>query len=216
MSQVPQSIKKYRLESLIGQGGFGVIYKATSTKDKKTYAIKCVSRAYMEKVHGVQAFEQELRIHQALHHPNIIKILDVIYTEEYIFIVMDYCKNGDLVRYLESSTCIDVKGIFRQIVSAIEYLHARGVAHLDIKLENILLDDFHQPLLTDFGCAELVNFPSTSVSTTIQYAAPEVIMNYSVIDRRAADVWSLGIVLYTMVTRNLPWVSNTRDRKSVV
>lgn len=156
--------------------------------------------------------EREIRIHQSLRHPHIAPILDVVYTEKYIFMVMDLYENGDLLTYFSNHGLNhhEAMRLFEQIVDAVNYLHSRAIAHLDIKPENIFIDKGRNVFIGDFGCCEtpLCRKKPFFGRGTLVYSAPEIFL-CNQIDNRPADIWSLGVLLYTMLTNRLPWAEGT-------
>lgn len=157
-----------------------------------------------------EEIEQEIRVHQLIHHPNIVEINDVVYTDEYVGMIMDYHQIGDIVDLIHSNTLTFNKKneIYLQVLEAVKYLHDRGIAHLDVKPENVLLDDKHNVKLTDLGCCETESSRKRPFYRrgTIPYMAPEMLKETH-IDHRPSDIWSLGVLLYALHSRDLPWMS---------
>lgn len=158
--------------------------------------------------------EQEIRVQQILSHQYIAPILDVVYEKDVIIIIMDYYKRGDLFNLMmnEHTSYQLLSKLFAQVVSAVMYLHNKEIAHLDIKPENIFIDDQLNAKLADFGCCETPQSRKRPFFTrgTLIYAAPEI-FNHTLSDNRPADVWALGVILYSMTTRYLPWRPGTDD-----
>jgi len=147
-----------------------------------------------------------------LNHKNIVKLID--YDKEPVpFIVMEYCKNGNLRNLLlkKKLSTNEALRIFKGVVEAIDYAHRMGVIHRDIKPENILFDDDWTPKLSDWGIAKLMQSISTvsGYSGTPRYSAPEQIYprKYGKVDQRT-DVWQLGCLLYEMLTGSPPFRAN--------
>jgi serine/threonine protein kinase len=154
-------------------------------------------------------FERELRLYEQLAHPNIITLIEIVYQPALIYIVMEYCENGDLCQQLQTYGRMDdpcARNVFRQLVNAVHYLHDRGIAHRDIKPENILLGADFSPKLADLGLChtDAVNHLLSTPCGTPCYASPEIVRGVEY-DGRATDVWSMGVVLYAMLTGALPW-----------
>lgn len=151
-----------------------------------------------------------------MQHPHVVQVVDVIYTETLIFVVMEYCSGGELFHYLVDHGRLreaDCRRLFRAIVSAVAYLHSRGIAHRDLKPENILLGDALVPKIADLGLCHTVAADALMKTPcgSPQYADPEVLSGKGY-DGRASDVWSLGVVLFVMATATVPWRSTTQAR----
>jgi serine/threonine protein kinase len=198
-----------RFNAIIGRGAFGVVLSAFDPDREQNIAVKIVCRQLLEEASVLAAFEQECRIHESLCHPNIVPIYEIVYGPTYIYLLMELCSGGDLLDFIQNTEfrpLCQVVSMFHQILSAVAYLHARGIAHLDIKPENILIGPANQIKLADFGCCEAPPKISRRPSLgTLVYAAPEM-FTQSRIDNRPADIWSLGILFFTLETGALPFV----------
>lgn len=218
---IPQEFGPYRVIRKIGSGGTSVVFNVMRKKDKEYFAAKVTSRKDLMNQGIFLSFEQELRVHQSLNHPNIAKLDDIVYDKENIYAVMEFCHNGDLYEW-------SMQGIFEnfvllrktifQMLSAVAYLHSRDIAHMDLKPENILLDRDFNVKITDFGCCE-TNVPKASGDFfgTLYYSAPEVLTG-CIDDMKKADVWSLGVIFYSMATGELPWTTGSQEhiRKQIL
>jgi serine/threonine protein kinase len=150
-----------------------------------------------------------------LEHPNIARLYDFFSDDKHFYLVMDLCPDGELTNYIVKNEKVNEATaalLFRQIVSAVAYCHARGLAHRDLKPENILIEKFPNIKVTDFGLCGYID-PGQLMSTFCGspcYCAPECLARQEY-DGSCSDVWSLGIILYIMVTGHHPWdVSNTQ------
>lgn len=207
--QVPTEFGNYVRVHKIGEGASCIVILVRHKKTQKVYACKCVSRRLLVEAGLFLRFEQEVRILQSLHHPNIIEVEDIVYGENFIFLILEYCPNGELFNYIIKKGRIlerEARVLFYQLISAIQYIHHRGIAHRDLKPENILLDHNYNIKLADFGLCHssaaqaLLRTPCGSPF----YAPPEVI-SCQEYDGFKGDVWSLGVVLFAMSTGTLPW-----------
>jgi serine/threonine protein kinase len=141
---------------------------------------------------------------------------EVVFDPDLIFVVMEYCPHGDLFTHIVTSGVFAenrAREILSQIAEAVQYIHARGIAHRDLKPENILLDRQFVAKLADFGLCHVVS-PKVLLRTPCGspfYAPPEILANQDY-DGKTADIWSLGVLLFTMVTGSLPWVSDNQAR----
>jgi serine/threonine protein kinase len=210
---IPPSFKSYDIVRFLGSGGFSVAFLVRDRPTGEEYACKVVSRKLLSDTHLFSRFEQEIRLLEQLCHPNIVHVFEVVFEPDIIFVVMEYCPGGDLCKFIEKFGRLDeasARAIFRQLLDAMIYLHDRQIAHRDIKPDNILLDANMRPKIADLGLCHTLHGNSL-LSTrcgTIYYAAPELIRGADY-DGRAIDVWSLGVVLYVMVSGALPWSITT-------
>jgi len=199
---------EYSIGRNLGSGSFSVVKECFSLSSKDRCAVKIIKK---NKLKDLSILENEITIMKTSVHPNIIKLLDVYETEEELFLVMEFIPGGELYEALinlgpfsEEQTFY----IFRQLVDAVSYLHKNGIAHRDIKLENILwTESSNQLKLTDFGLAKSVllsdaEFMSTPCGTP-SYVAPEIMkgQNYT----HAVDLWALGVVLYLLLFCKYPF-----------
>lgn len=206
--------QRYQVCESLGQGSSGEVYSAVDYKTSTTVAIKFVERAFLANEASYVRFSEELRIQKMLNHPNIMPILDILYEEKFIGIVMPYCKYGDLFNMISRSECYDVKNFLYQIASALQYMHFKNLAHLDIKPENILVNDNYDVIIADLGSAQDLSLPIIQHATTLYYTAPELLGASDVHDLRQADIWSLGVLTFAMCTGKLPFTST--DEKSLI
>lgn len=206
---IPVQFGKYRFIKKIGGGAFSCVILVENVKTQEPFACKVVSRELLMKERILDRFEQELRILQTLDHPNIVKIHDIVFQELLIIVVMEYCSRGELFGYLLQNGILadfQIKHMLIQLVDALVYLHGRNIAHRDIKPENILLDADLNVKLADFGLCHTTNCKQLLVTPcgSPYYAPPEIISNIPY-DGKKGDMWSLGVVIFTMATGALPW-----------
>ncbi|EQC42332.1 CAMK/CAMKL/NUAK protein kinase [Saprolegnia diclina VS20] len=186
-----------QLESLVTNTTFGHVFHATNAG--VSYAVK----QYTEVCYEATA---ELRVAKALAndapHPHLVHIIDCFYQHDMVHLVLEYCSGGDLYEYLHRRPTLassDARRIFDQVVAGLHQLHQCGFAHRDISLENILLDEHGDCKLCDFGLAVPAHETSDAVVGKPYYMAPEVYAGRPY-DPAAADMWSLGILLFMLVT----------------
>lgn len=210
--RIPDTVRHYRFKHMIERGGFGIVVCVTDTNTNKDYAMKIMNRSQR----SVQVLEQELRVHQYMKHPNIVELIEILYEPDQIYLVMELCRNGDLIQYMgQGKLKIEntILRAFSQIVSAVAYIHSKGICHLDIKPDNIMVDEFGNMKLGDFGCSQNIKYAGkmTNQTGTLCYAAPELIEDTPIEDKRACDIWSLGILLFSMKSSHLPWLPGDND-----
>ena len=205
---IDRSIGKYEFVAPIATGSSCVVVRVRDPKTSETFACKIVSRTDLANRGVILPFEQELRIMESVHHPHLVGALDVIYGEEYIYVIMEECPNGDLLTAVcddQMRVRLNIRRIFFQVASAVAYLHAKDISHLDIKPDNVLLDKDQNAKLTDFGCcrvrSSMVRFNNVG---TLYYSAPEVFED-AIEDSHKCDIWSLGVLLFTISSGKFPW-----------
>lgn len=158
---------------------------------------------------------QEIQLLRKLDHRNVVKLLEVFENESAIYLVMEYMDRGDLYTLLKGQkkgrlSEIQTKPLFFQILRGLEYIHSQGVLHRDIKLDNILLDQGMNLKICDFGISRTIvaNHRMTEQSGTPAFMAPEIIAGGGY-EGFGSDVWSLGVVLYCLLTGTLPFRGNS-------
>lgn len=208
-----KKLGNYQVLDVIGRGGMGEVYKAID--DSKTVAIKTLRTDKVDNDEIVKRFQREAEIGQALHHDNIARVYEINQYEGTVYLVMDYLEGQDLASWLEDHQKLEmgmVREIIRDISSALDYAHEQGFVHRDIKPSNIMLvakDDkeTYRAVLMDFGITKIKNAHSltgTGAIGTIDYMAPEQIMNAREVDHRA-DIYALGVVLYEILLGERPF-----------
>jgi predicted Ser/Thr protein kinase len=207
---------RYRIVQRIGQGGMGKVYKVTHTHLSRTFALKIISNTVAETDEARELFYREARFASAMAHPNITAVVDFGEDERVgMFMVMEYVDGEALNKVLFREKQLGVRmacEIALQVAEALRYIHEKNVVHCDIKTENILIADEHDGKrrkmmvkLLDFGLARSLNASraSTSLSGTPHYVAPERIRGEPA--SPSSDVYGLGILLYEMLTGQVPW-----------
>lgn len=210
----------YVLLSKIGQGSFATVYKAQHKITNQVVAIKAVLRNKLTKKLQVN-LESEISILKAVHHPHIVGLIECQKTEGHIYLVMEYCSMGDLAQYIKRKRPSKgargglsehfVRHFLKQLADALKFLRSHNLVHRDIKPQNLLLippnDQDDVPLLkvADFGFAR--NLPNASLADTMcgspLYMGPEILSGQKY-DAKA-DLWSVGAVLYEVVTGRPPF-----------
>jgi serine/threonine protein kinase len=214
---VGRMVSHYRIVERIGYGGMGEVYRAVRADDQyqKLVALKLV-RADFDTQFILERFKNERQILASLEHPNIARLMDGGTTEDGLpYFVMELVEGQPIDRYCESHRLSTVKrlGLFRSVCSAVHYAHQHLVVHRDIKPSNILVTGEGLPKLLDFGIAKITDpaqFPRAVQQTatamrvmTPEYASPEQIRGEAI--TTASDVYSLGVLLYYLLTGHLPY-----------
>ena len=198
---------------LLGQGGMGAVYMARQLKLDRFVALKVLPAEWGRDPSFAERFQREARALARLSHPNIVSVHDFGEAGGYFFLLMEYVDGANLRRVLQGGPLEPrlALQIVPQICDALQYAHEEGVVHRDIKPENILLDARGRVKIADFGLAKLVGSSRASftltgthqVMGTLDYMAPEQRSRPQEVDHRA-DIYSLGVVFYEMLTGELP------------
>ncbi|KAL4659989.1 serine/threonine-protein kinase MARK2-like isoform X4 [Arapaima gigas] len=202
----------YRLLKTIGKGNFAKVKLARHVLTGKEVAVKIIDKTQLN-ASSLQKLFREVRIMKLLNHPNIVKLFEVIETEKTLYLVMEYASGGEVFDYLVAHGRMkekEARAKFRQasstIVSAVQYCHQKCIVHRDLKAENLLLDADMNIKIADFGFSNeftLGNKLDTFCGSP-PYAAPELFQGKKY-DGPEVDVWSLGVILYTLVSGSLPF-----------
>ena len=211
---IPSLIKsQYKFVKILGKGSFSVVILVQDIQSQKLLAIKIISQKYLIDFKIVSQFENEIKICFRLKHSNIVQVYEMYNDETQIYVLMEYCSNGNLSEYMNSFPLSDnqIKFFFSQILSALCYIHGCGIAHRDLKLQNILLDENLNIKIGDFGFACNNNENLTDSVGSPIYIAPEI-LSKKAYDGIKADTWSLGVILYILLTRKIPWTATTESQ----
>uniref|UniRef100_A0A8P4K893 MAP/microtubule affinity-regulating kinase 3 n=1 Tax=Dicentrarchus labrax TaxID=13489 RepID=A0A8P4K893_DICLA len=201
-------VGNYRLLKTIGKGNFAKVKLARHTLTGREVAIKIIDKTQLNPT-SLQKLFREVSVMKILNHPNIVKLFEVIETEKTLYLVMEYASGGEVFDYLVAHGRMkekEARAKFRQIVSAVEYCHQKRIVHRDLKAENLLLDADMNIKIADFGFSNeftLGNKLDTFCGSP-PYAAPELFQGKKY-DGPEVDVWSLGVILYTLVSGSLPF-----------
>lgn len=214
-------MSKYKFGFSLGEGAYSEVFLATSLDNGDKVAIKRVHKLSKDdlwtKRKGAQ-FE-EIKLLMLVNHPKIIKLKEFFETRDKLYIVQEYCAGGnlyDLIRREKKEGGISetrAKNIFIQLLQAVNYLHSQNIVHRDIKSENVLLKERYTDdvRLLDFGLSRLMpraELLMTSVGT-LDYKAPEVCLRKPY--GSACDCWSLGVVLYELLSGELPCLFTSEE-----
>jgi serine/threonine protein kinase/Leucine-rich repeat (LRR) protein len=202
----------YKVESFIGQGGMGAVYKGLQMPLRRPVAIKVLARGVGEDYAFEERFKREAYAMAALTHPNIVQVYDCGDAgEHFLFISMEFVEGGDMsdtFTNLQMTPALALK-LMPQICDGLQAAHERGIVHRDIKPANIFLTADGRAKVADFGLAKRFDANATMVTKTglglgtPDYAAPEQFENLPDIDHRA-DIYSLGVMMYQMLTGHIP------------
>ena len=213
---------KYIKGKELGSGGFGVCYIFISTKDFNQYATKVISKKGVTKEDkNTQSIISEINTLKSLNYPKIVKFKSYYEDPENVYIIQELCKNrslADLLKNRGKLTEFEVQSYMFQLIQGLKYLHDRKIIHRDLKPNNIFLDEKFELKIGDFGLiAKLDNNKDRKKTTcgTPHYMAPEVInpgkKGYSF----EVDIWSMGVIMYNLLTGKLPFGYGIVDKQKI-
>lgn len=211
----------YEMLDDIGEGKFGVVKLGVHKKTKEKVAIKIIKKESMTPT-DIELVKSEIDIMKLCRHPNIVNLLDHFENSEYIFIIMEVLLGGDLEEFFHKTkfkfTETKAASVMYQLGSGIKYLHDYGVLHRDLKPENIMLSDTTEKAtvkIMDFGLSKIMG-PQEKVADgfgTLSFVAPEVLIRQPY--NKQIDIWSLGVILYYMLSGTLPF-DDENDNEEVI
>ncbi|KAJ7725284.1 CAMK/CAMKL/Kin4 protein kinase [Mycena maculata] len=203
----------YLLLQTLGEGEFGKVKLGLHSQWGEEVAVKLIRKGNVENsAVRMSKVEREIEVLRTLKHPNIVRLYDVIETDKYIGIIIEYASGGELFdhilahRYLRER---DASKLFSQLISGVWYIHQKKIVHRDLKLENLLLDRHRNVIITDFGFANRFEHRADDLMQTSCgspcYAAPELVISEGLYVGSAVDIWSCGVILYAMLAGYLPF-----------
>ena len=197
----------YDIKQKLGKGKFGLVKLGKKNKEtKQKIAVKIMNKNNMDSS-DLELVRTEIEILKIYQHPYIIKLYAFFENVDYIYIIMEHCSGGDLFSFIKSRNFMlkeeKVVVIMYKLCKAVYYLHSYGIAHRDIKLENVLLTTESEDAdvrLLDFGLSKIVgpNQKCTEPYSTLTYCAPEIILDKPYL--KTVDSWSLGVMTYLMLS----------------
>ncbi len=200
---------RYEILSVVGIGGMAVVYQAYDLKLKRDVALKVLRDDVSMDAESRKQFRKEYQAVEKLNHPNIRAVYDVVVSGDTEYIVMEYVDGINLKQYMKTQgvlTWQEVLHFTTQIARALSHAHRRGIRHMDIKPQNIMLPKDGTVKIADFGIAQIDNAESDGAEEavgSIHYISPEQARGEAVDDR--SDIYSLGVVMYEMLTGRLPF-----------
>ncbi len=206
-----KEIGPYRIEKEIGHGGMGYVFKAKKTPGGETVAIKVMSPGLSMDESMVSRFKREGEVLKNLNHPNIVRIFDVNMEGELKYFVMEFIPGKSLAEELKGGPLApeEVLGITWQVSDALRSAHEAGIIHRDLKPANIMRDETDRIKLTDFGIARVIGVSDVTAAGksvgTPAYMSPEQVLGKDL--GVTSDIYSLGVVLYEMLTGKVPFES---------
>ena len=208
--------KGYKIMESLNSGSYGQVYKAMNPSTEELFAVKIINLEKCQQIFKEKYLPQEMAaLIKGSSHPNIISLFDIFKSNKKLFVFMEFASNGDLAHYLknngppnEPKACV----WFRQISDGLNYLHTEPhIAHRDIKVDNILLDDQFVAKLADFGFAKTsIDTKTDHVILSETYCGSEPYYCPQIVNREkynpfAADCWAMGVVLFAMINNKFPF-----------
>ena len=200
MNSPPSSPEGYELIEMIGKGGFSEVWKAIHKKTHTEVAIKIFRKSALTQEIDISIVRNEIELHRMLSHRYIVQLFDFSETVFNFYFIMEYVSCGTLFDLIKKHSFLEEKTfqpIFAQIILALDYLHSKqNIGHMDLKPQNVLLDEDNNIRLSDFGLSK--KFTEESIPNpkqgTLHYFAPERLSSKTI--TKAVDIWSLGVILY--------------------
>ncbi len=209
-----KQLGKYLIEAELGRGGMGVVYRAHQPSLDRTVAIKLLSSDLIGDPDGVKRFRLEAKSVARLNHPNITQVYDIEEEENLIYLVMEYVDGESLDGLITKSVLTESRclKIVADIADALHFAHEKGIVHRDVKPANVLMTSDGRVKVADFGLAYLIDREGGTTRTGFlvgspNYMSPEQATGQK-IDRRS-DIYSLGVVLFRMLTGRVPFVAES-------
>ena len=202
----------YEIKEVIGKGKFGVVNLGIHKKTGQQVAIKILNKANIKTPEDKELVRIEIGILKLCHHPNIIRLLDHLENNEYIYIITEYIEGGTLGQYFKKKKFNfserQATNIMSQIANGVKYLQQYGIVHRDLKPDNIMItqqNDYGVIKIMDFGLSKIVSPNERIVDGygTLSYVAPEVLLRTPY--NKEVDIWSMGVILFYMLSGTLPF-----------
>ncbi|NLM39138.1 MAG: serine/threonine protein kinase, partial [Firmicutes bacterium] len=207
-------VNRYEILDKVGDGGMALVYRARDTLLNRVVAIKVLRDQFASDAEFIERFRREAQAAASLSHPNVVNIYDVGQTEQSHYIVMEYVQGQNLSAIIKEKGALSehfVVSVAMQIAKALSHAHQHGIIHRDIKPHNILITQDGQVKVTDFGIAQAMsaaNLTQTGVVLgSVHYFSPEQARGVNV--QTSSDLYSLGVVMYEMLTGRQPFRGDT-------
>ncbi|MDP2436556.1 MAG: protein kinase [archaeon] len=210
----PNDGTEYMRKEMLGQGSFAECYLVESTTDRRRYAAKVVEKAHL-KPKTKDRLYSEIKIHRSLHHPSVIRLDEVFEDANFVYILLEPCPHKTLLEMLRARLHVseaEVRYWVFHVLDGIDYIHSQSVIHRDLKPGNIMIgldaEGNVRPKIGDFGLATMLGTPDERKKTvcgTPNYIAPEILYNGELGHSFEVDVWSLGVIMFTLLFGKPPF-----------
>ncbi|XP_039735508.1 serine/threonine-protein kinase PLK4 [Pteropus medius] len=211
---IGEKIEDFKVGNLLGKGSFAGVYRAESIHTGLEVAIKMIDKKAMYKAGMVQRVQNEVKIHCQLKHPSILELYNYFEDNNYVYLVLEMCHNGEMNRYLKNRrkpfSENEARHFMHQIITGMLYLHSHGILHRDLTLSNLLLTRNMNIKIADFGLATQLKMPHEKHYTlcgTPNYISPEIATRSA--HGLESDIWSLGCMFYTLLIGRPPFDTDT-------
>eukprot|EP00826_Nyctotherus_ovalis_P009644 TRINITY_DN12549_c0_g1_i17.p1 TRINITY_DN12549_c0_g1~~TRINITY_DN12549_c0_g1_i17.p1 ORF type:complete len:465 (-),score=107.05 TRINITY_DN12549_c0_g1_i17:44-1438(-) len=202
-------IPHYCFKDVLGQGTFATVLLWESPETKHQFAVKAIPKRSLE----LEKMEEEIAILRRVDHPNIVKYMTSFQAEKYLYVIMEYCSGPSLFKKMidqEKLSEAEAVTVMKDLLCAINHCHHLGIIHRDLKPENIMYSNNGALKIIDFGLSMRENEHSTDrVAGTRFYIAPEIVRSSTY--TKACDIWSLGVIMYIILTGNFPIGGKTNE-----
>ena len=213
---IPDRVGPYIVRGTVGESSFAVVKLVCHEETHQFFACKVIPKSRLNTQNLRERLDVEIRINQQLNHAGIVQLYDLHKDDNNYYLIMEFCPNGELFQHIVHHQHLsedDAKPFVRQILETLGYIHGQGITHRDLKPENLLLDKDGRVKLSDFGLSRFI--PANGLVQTPCgspcYASPECISGKPY-DGKTTDVWSVGVVVYAMLTGQLPWTKRNQSQ----
>lgn len=222
--KIPLKFRGYEFKKPCGKGKFASVVKVKDTNSQKVYAAKIIpEKGLKDQEKARKMINNEIEILQKANHPNVVQLYEIIKLttkhDTFIILIEEYCPKGNLFDYINTYGFKNEQEkikISRGITEGLRHLHSLGIAHCDIKPDNILIDDDMNPKFCDFNLSKIVQKADDSErGGSKAYAAPEI-FNFEAVDFLRADIWSLGIMIFSISEKKYPYNDVEDARKGLL